>query len=494
VSRALLEHARAKLLRWRERPIEMVVEEFRVEPQVWQADVLTAFAAPDVQRIAMKACKGPGKTAVEAWCILNFLVTRPSPKIICTSITEGNLNTNLWPELAKWIGMSQFFREVLEWTKTRVALREDPENWFAVARSWPKQADPEAQANALAGVHADYVMAVADESGGYPQAVMTTLEAVLSSCIEGKVIQGGNPTHTTGPLYRACTIDKALWTVVTITGDPDDPKRSPRVGLKWAREEIARYGRENPWVMVNVLGQFPPSSINALLGVEDVDKAMKVHLRTDEYDHMQKRLGVDVARFGDDRSVIFPRQGLASFKPVIMRHQRTTSIAARTFEASRRWGAELIFVDDTGHWGHGVIDNLVVAGAPVHPVIYNDKAIDPRYKNRRAEFWMKGADAIKAGAALPPIPDMVGELTEPTYTFLNGVFQLEEKAQVKARLGRSPDLADAYFQTYALEDLPGEMVQKLRGRAHATTEFDPYALRVEADRAAVDFDPFDPIR
>ncbi|HLX21644.1 MAG TPA: hypothetical protein VKR23_15975 [Gaiellaceae bacterium] len=486
MGRALLERARATLLRWKARPIEMVREQFGVEPDVWQAETLKLFAEPSTQRLALKSCKGPGKTAVLAWCILNFLGTRPSPKVICTSITEGNLDTNLWPELSKWIARSEYFRAAFEWTKTRVANREDPDNWFAVARSWPKKADADAQANALAGVHADHVMAVADESGGYPQAVMTTLEAVLSSCVEGKVLQAGNPTHTTGPLYRACTIDRHLWRLVTINGDPDDPQRSPRINLQWAKDEIARYGRDNPWVMVNVLGQFPPASINALLGLEDVEAAMKRHLRDDEYSHMQKRLGVDVARFGDDRTVIFPRQGMAAFRPIVMRSQRTTAIAARVMMATTRWGAELILVDDTGHWGHGVIDNLITAGVPCLGINYAAKAINPRYRNRRAEFWMKGAEAIKAGAALPPIPEMVGELTEPTYTFLNGTFLLEEKDQIKARLGRSPDLADAYMQTYALEDMPGDLVEKLKGRAHATTEFDPYA----SPQAETDRDPY----
>jgi phage terminase large subunit len=493
VSRAELERARTKLLRWRENPIAMVVEEFGVEPDQWQAETLRAFGNPAIQRIAMKACKGPGKTAVEAWCGLNFLGTRPNPKIICTSITEGNLNTNLWPEFAKWIARSEFFRSAFEWTSTRISYREDPNNWFAVARSWPKQADPEAQSNALAGVHADYVMAIADESGGYPQAVMTTLEAILSSCIEGKVLQGGNPTHTTGPLYRACTVDRHLWYVVTITGDPDNPARSPRISLDWAKQQIASYGRDNPWVMVNVLGEFPPASINALLGLEDVERAMHRHLPKDVYDWAQKRLGVDVARFGDDRTVIFPRQGMAAFRPIIMRNARTTEIAARVMVALKGWQAELVLVDDTGHWGHGVIDNLVTAGLPCHGINYAGKALNPRYKNRRAEFWIKGAEAIRHGAALPPLPEMVGELTEPTYTFVNGVFLLEEKDLIKARLGRSPDLADAYMQTYALEDMPGDMVSKLRGQAHATTEFDPFksAEQASVDQAAHDWNPYE---
>jgi len=160
--------------------------------------------------------------------------------------------------------------------------------------------------------------------------------------------------------------------------------------------------------------------------------------------------------------------------------------------AKKRWGSELELIDDTGHWGHGVIDNLVTAGIPAIGVNYAGKAINPRYKNRRAEMWIRGAEAIRAGAALPNIPEMVGELTEPTYTFVNGVFVLEDKDQIKERLGRSPDLADAYFLTYALEDMPGEVIERLQGRNTAKHDADPYAIpdRDAIGRAEVDHDPF----
>jgi phage terminase large subunit len=338
-----------------------------------------------------------------------------------------------------------------------------------VKRTWPKSGNAEAQADALAGIHADHVMFVLDESGGIPQNVMVTAEAILASGIEGKVVQSGNPTHTTGPLYRACTVDRKLWEVVTITGDPDDPERSPRISLEWAREQIASYGRDNPWVMVNVLGQFPPSSINALLGAEEVEAAMRRVLRPDSYRHMQRRLGVDVARFGDDRTVIFPRQGLASWRPVVMRGARTTEIAARVMQAMTRFPAEAVLVDDTGHWGHGVIDNLHAAN--LHPigVNYAGKANDPRYNNKRTEIWLKGCKAIQDGAALPFIPELIGELTEPTYTFVGGLFVLEPKDEIKKRLGKSPDLADAYMTTYAIPELPAGIVRNARGASRAET-------------------------
>ena len=489
---------RATLQRWRDDPIAFVTDELQARPDPWQCEALAAF--PRVNRIAMKACKGPGKTTVLAWLILNFLATRPFSHIGAVSITGDNLASNLWPELAKWIHASPWLTETFAWTKTEIVHRQHPGMWWAQARSWARQADPERQADALAGLHADYAMAVLDESGGIPQAVMATAEAVLASGIETKVLQAGNPTHTTGPLHRACTIDRHLWFILQITGDPDDPHRATRVDREWAQQQITSYGRDNPWVLVNVFGEFPPASINALLGVEEVQRAMRRHIEASEYDFMQKRLGIDVARFGDDRTVLWPRQGLMNAKPIVLRHQNTMNIAARAFQAIEHWGVEQTLIDDTGHWGHGVVDALTTIGVSVVPLQYGGKAIDRRYKNRRAEMWVQGAKAIRSGASLPNLPELVAELTEPTYSFAGGVFLLEDKDMIKKRLGRSPDLADAMMNTYALPDVPGGLAGLLhqqQGR-HALTEWDPYREPTDAHarpappagRAQTDWDPF----
>lgn len=494
-----------KLRRWREHPITMVREEFQAEPDPWQADVLEAF--PRNPRIIMKACKGPGKTTVLAWIASNFLATRPHPRIGATSITGANLDSALWPEMAKWMNRSPFMRETFHWSKTQIVHKQHPATWWMQARSWPKQADAQQQADALGGLHEDYAMWICDEMGGYPQALMATIEAVLSSGIECHIAGAGNPTHTTGPLYRACTIDKALWKVFTITADPDNPKAwvyAPRVmkrpegqlsPLEHAKQQIAQYGRDNPWVMVNILGEFPPSSINALLGVEEVNAAMQRKLRPEVYNFIQKRLGIDVARFGDDRTVIFPRQGLMSWKPIVMRHDRgsavSNDIAARIMKAKYGWGSEMEFIDDTVGWAHGTIDALRVRGTGIVAVNYAGKALDPRYKNRRCEMWMKGTDAIRNGAALPNLPEMVGELTEPTYTYIGGQFVVEPKEMVKERLGRSPDLGDAYMNTYAEEDMPAELHEKLSGRNKAKHDFDPFTIGGgDVGTTEHDFDPW----
>lgn len=495
--------ARETLRRWRWHPETMVREQFGVEPDAWQLEVLRLF--PHNQRIAMKACKGPGKTATLAWLIWNFLATRPCCRIGALSITGANLKSNLWPELALWQSKSAFLMKTFRMT-SEVIEHTDPRYtkiWWCQARTYQQSADKEQQALALAGLHADYAMAVLDESGGIPQPVMVTAEQVLASGIECKVLQSGNPSHTTGPLYTACTSQRHLWKVVTITGDPDDPNRSPRISKQHAQEQIDLYGRDNPWVMVNILGQFPPASINALLGVEDVERAMKRHLRPDAYDWAQKRLGIDVARFGDDRTIIFPRQGLATFQPLVMRGARTTEIATKVMHYEQLWqrrGSQdvLILIDDTGHWGHGTVDILWTAGKPVIPITASAPATNKRYKTVRDELWLNGADWVKKGGVLPNIPEMVRELTEPTYSFIGGKFVVEPKELVKERLGQSPDYADALFQTFAIPDAPADVMAQLQGRNHALTEGDVYdvaSLRFgrehhQLGHAQTDYDPF----
>lgn len=500
----LTEAVRRRFHRWRWHPETFVYEELHVEPDAWQLEALKVF--PHNPRLALKACKGPGKTALLAWLILNFLATRPHPKIGATSITGDNLDTNLWPEISKWLNRSEFLKETFTWTASRVSHKRHPETWFAVARTWPKKADKDAQADALAGIHADYVLFVLDEVGGIPQAVMATAEAVLASGIESHVVVAGNPTHTTGPLYAACTSQRHLWYVITITGDPDNPKRSPRISLKYANEQIALYGRDNPWVMVNVLGEFPPASINALLGLEEVERAMRKNYRPSDYDYAQKRLGIDVARFGDDRSIIFPRQGMQAFRPIVMRGVRSTTIATRALKAEQTWqrtGAQevLILIDDTGHWGHGTVDILITAGKAVLPIIASEKSLNKRYNTVRDEMWLNMANWVRRGGGLPNIPGMIPELTEPTYTFIGGRFVVEPKDQVKERLGYSPDYADALCQTFAIPDAPAAVMQQLQGRQMTRQDYEPFQVagehygRVDAGpelpgRADLDYDPF----
>lgn len=473
-----LDSAAEKIRLWREKPQAFAREVLGIQPDPWQDVVLEAF--PHNQRMALKACKGPGKTATLAMLAWNFMLTRPHANIAATSITGDNLKDGLWKEMAKWQKRSQLLSECFEWQKERIVCREHPETWFMSARSWSKSAAAEQQSNALAGFHADYLLFILDEAGGIPDAVMAAAEAALASGIETKLLMAGNPTHLEGPLYRASTTERSLWFLHEITADPDDPLRTPRVSVKWAREQIQKYGRDNPWVLVNVFGRFPPSSLNALIGPDEVRDAMKRHYRPDSYQHAARILGVDVAREGDDRSVIFPRQGLVAFEPMILRNANSIQGAGTVARKWRDWNAQAAFIDNTGGFGGGWIDQLSLLGFTPQAVHYSGSANDARYGNKRAEMWFEMCQWIKEGGALPPIDDLVAELSTPQYFFKGDKLMIEPKELVKERLGRSPDLADALGQTFAQTVMPPPgMLPGEAGRrqpAMATHDYNPFEV------------------
>ena len=437
-----------KLRLWKEDPRRFVRDVFGVIPDPWQDDVLEAF--PHRQRLAMKACKGPGKTAVLAWLAWNFLLTRREPKIAATSITSDNLADNLWAEMAKWQQKSPLLQSTFEWGKTRITSRQMPETWWMSARSWAKTADESQHGNTLAGLHADYILFLLDESGGIPDAVMASAEAALSSCTEGHIVQAGNPTHLEGPLYRACTSERRLWHVTEISADPDDPRRSSRVRPAWAKEQIEKYGRDNPGVLVNVFGRFPPSSLNTLIGPDECRAATERAWRDDDIAGAARVLGVDVARFGDDASVIFPRQGLVAFAPQRLRHVDGLQGAGAVARKWADWNADACFVDDTGGWGASWIDNLRRLGREPIGIGFASAASDPRYDNKRTEMYFEAVQWIKAGGQLPAeCAELIAALSQTTYSFRGDRLLLEPKEQVKQRLGYSPDDADAFALTFA---------------------------------------------
>lgn len=467
--------AQQRIVEWRRDPVKMAVEEFKFIPDRWQEKALRVFPSqePNEMRISLQACAGPGKSAVMALMVWNFLSCygQPGehPRGAAVSITWDNLQGCLWTEISKWQDRSEFFRTQFTTQSRKIFSNDHPNTWYFEARSWPKNASPEEQGKTLSGLHSKFVLAIVDESGAIPPTVLRVAEQMLSNCTWGKIVQAGNPVSLEGMLYHAANLQRHLWYVIKITGDPEDIQRSPRINMEWAKEQIELYGRDNPWVKAYILGQFPDASINTLLTHEQVETAMQRELEPADYEWSQKRMGIDVARFGLDRSVLFPRQGQQAFKPVILRNERTTAIAARAAMGISKWSPESLndahcFVDDTGHWGHGVIDNLITSGYTAFPVIYHGRAVDPRYKNMRAQDWIEMAKWVKAGGCLPHVPELISELTVPTYTFLNGVFVMEDKDQLKdpTRLGRSPDLADALSNTFAQPDMPANIMGKIR--------------------------------
>lgn len=468
MSRNTLQKAASKIAHWRADPIAFVREVFDAEPDEWQKDFLTAYGRGD-PRVFAKACKGPGKTTVLAWCCWHKLVCFLHPKIPCTSITIENLRNNLWAEMSKWQQKSAMLLDAFEWTAKRIFCKDHPQTWFMVALGWAQDANSEQQANSLAGYHADNIMFVLDEMGGIPDAVMAAAEATLANAgteanptAQAQIIGAGNPTHLTGPLYRACTTEASLCTVITITGDPDDPKRSKRISIQWARAQITKYGADNPWVLINVFGRFPPSSIDALLGPDEVEAAMKRVLPFAAYKDFPKVLGIDVGGGGNDPSALCPRQGLVYYKPKLVRLQDPKEIAGVAAVAIQRFMPEMTFVDNTGGFGSGVISYLRDWGYPVTGVLFSGSADDSVYHNKRTEMIYEFSYAVKGGACLPNIPALKEAICAQTYTHHRDKLLMTDKDQLKEGISDTTgfDMLDGYALTHAYPVLKKSQFQR----------------------------------
>ena len=214
---------------------------------------------------------------------------------------------------------------------------------------------------------------------------------------------------------------------------------------------------------------FTASASNILIPIDMVTAATERTYRSEEIAGAPKILGVDVARFGDDSSVIFRRQGLVAYPPMILDNVDNMALAGQVAEEIRRFRPDVVFID-SGR-GEGVIDRLRQLGHRVTEVNFGARADDVgRFTNKRIEMWTRLANWLDEGGSIPNISELKTELTTPEYAFTkSGHLYLESKENIKEKLGRSPDIADALALTFAYRVAPPEMAM---ARRKCSTDYD----------------------
>lgn len=178
---------------------------------------------------------------------------------------------------------------------------------------------------------------------------------------------------------------------------------------------------------------------NKILSIQKVRAAMERQVKAEG----GIEIGVDVARFGDDRTVLFKRQGLKILAWKTFTKLRTTETAARVVEMIGDHKEVTVKVDDSGVGG-GVTDELYRLGVSVVPVNNGANAMNPdKYPNAISEQWFEFAKIIDQ-VQIPNDPQILKELCGRSYGFdKKARRQVESKDEFKKRYGRSPDLADA---------------------------------------------------
>lgn len=456
-----------KLKLWRLRPWYFFEEVLDMKLDKWQRKFVESFLEND--RTVAIASKGVGKTKLLAGCALYMLTLYHEPKIAVMSVTKDHLRDNLWAEMVKFIEKSPILKATLTYSATRIEIKGNPVP-FISARSIPKGANEEEMKGALAGLHANVVGFFVDEAGSLPDSIFDTADAILANeNLDPKIpkfariLVCANAERPKGLFYRIYNSKRSgnpsaeakQWEMINISSDPLDPNRAERVSVKWAQEVIDKYGgREHPVVKINILGVYPDTSEELLLAEWEIDEAMKRSYEDAHVSHMEPSIGVDVSRGGDD-TIICTRRGLKVYPfikvdPSADGHAIGRAVKAEAFARN----ASKVKVDGTGGYGLSVIDYLKADGhLYVLPVIYNKTSTKPdSFNNIRTEMYVRLRDWVRNGGALPPDPMLKEDLLAPKLNIRGSRFELEPKEDIRKRLGRSPDRADALAQTFVDSD------------------------------------------
>jgi hypothetical protein len=419
-------------------------------PDDWQRDVLVnlgddllaAKSAPErygAIQYAISSGHGTGKSAFMSWLVLWFMSTQPNPNIVATSNTRTQLMTKLWRELARWHKLL-INADWFEWTATSFFHKQYKATWKANAIPW-SETNPEA----FAGLHEENVMVLYDEASAIHDLIWQTTDGAMTTA--GALwVATGNPTRNSGR-FRECFPGGRFnhrWRTWRV-----DSRTAKKTNKRQLQDWVDDYGEDSDFVRVRVKGQFPRAGTSQFIPGDLVLAAQNRSVM--DYEDMPLVMGVDVARFGDDESVIQLRQGARAFDPFRYRGLDTMQYSAEVARKIDQLRPRGILVDGVGV-GAGVVDRLRQLG--YHGVIdvqagakaYEEEA----YYNRRAEIWGAMLNWLRGEVELPRHRDYYDQLVSVEYGLdMRERIQLESKKDIKKRGLPSPDLGDGLAMTFA---------------------------------------------
>jgi len=419
-------------------PVGFVVDVLGANPSPWQRSFLEAVARGE-RRITVRAGHGVGKSTACSWALIWHMVTRYPQKAVVTAPTAAQLFDALFAELKAWINrLPPILRDSFEVFSDKVAFKAAPESSFISARTSSAE-----RPEALAGVHSEHVLLVVDEASAVPEAVFEAAAGSMSGH-SATTILISNPTRNSGLFYKTHHQLASDWyrLHVSCIGNP-------LVTEDFVRQIAATYGEGSNAYRIRVLGEFALTDDDTLIGAELVDAAIDRDVTVTEDEPMI--YGLDVARFGTDRTALCKRRGnlvveIKSWGGLDL--MQTVGMVVNEAKLDRP--AE-ICVDTIG-LGSGVADRLREQGFNVKDVnVSESSALNPNANKLRDELWMSAKDWLSTRAVKLPKDDMLRmELVAPRYNFTSsGKLVVESKDSMRKRGQRSPDLADAFCLTFA---------------------------------------------
>lgn len=407
-----------------------------IKPWSRQADILRAVCAH--RRVAVRSGHKCGKSTAVAILCLWWVCTRPRARVVFTAASARQVRSILWKEIrrlyhgARWpIGGE---------------MHEGPENGlqFKDGREIVgfSTDDPER----MAGFSGPNMLFVVDEASGVPDAIFEAIEGNRAG--GARVVMISNPTQTSGVFYEA--FHGTFWFLIHVSSEEAADECVEGLGLAtrdWVDEKRAEWGEDDPRFAVRVRGDFPMQGDDCMVPLALVEAAMA----REPNPVGEACLGVDVARYGTDSSVIAPAVGMTVLPLRTVKGFDVVEVAGVVLEEAEKLGAtrgiKVTVRVDTASMGAGVADIVRRAEGfclEVVDVFASSSSTDPSYSRQRDQIWASLVAFLRQGGVLPADETLRSDIVAPKYGFdVQGKIKVESKVELRKRIGRSTDRADA---------------------------------------------------
>lgn len=405
-----------------------VLEAFPDGPLDWQRDIMIDIRdglldLNQAIQLATASGHGIGKSALVSMLILWAFTTYPDTRGVVTANTEMQLKTKTWAELGRWFNLCFYTREHFVLNATSL-VSKDPER----ERTWRIDMIPWSEKNpeAFQGMHnkGKRLLIVFDEASAIHDIIWEVIEGATTDA-DTQIIWAvfGNPTRNLGR-FKECFAEgrhAEFWKTRQI-----DSRTVPITNKSRFAQWIKVYGEDSDFVRIRVLGQFPRQGLMEFFSAAEIDAAMSPEREIFIDAATPLALGVDVARFGKNNSVIFPRKGrdARTIKRKVFNGISTTELTNQVFDCWQTWRPDGIFIDGGGVGG-GVVDQCRAKNLFVFEVqfggkdditgVYNDNSGE-RYVNKRAAMYGALRSWLRTGI-IPNDAELRTALLAIRYTF-----------------------------------------------------------------------------